>query len=147
MITVLGLTVFVDLITAVIVGIVAASVAFVKQLADEQVRTLGEVSPVGDTEEDSSTLVLTLNGPLSFAATADMVHHVRERTTEEVTEIVLDLSAVPFLDVSGVRAIDSMLEDGREAEIPVVLRGANDRVRSALVGLGVKIDHEVEPVS
>jgi SulP family sulfate permease len=137
MIVVLGMTVFVDLITAVIVGIVAASVAFVKQLADEQIRGLGEVGAFGD--DDGSTLILSLNGPLSFAATADMVHHVRERTTDQVTEIVLDLSAVPFLDVSGVRAIGSMVADGRDAGIPVAVRGANDRVTKALTGLGVDL--------
>lgn len=42
MVLVLSLTVFVDLITAVIVGVVLAALAFVKQLADEQLATIGQ---------------------------------------------------------------------------------------------------------
>ena len=42
---VLGLTVFVDLITAVMAGVVIAALAFVKQIADEQLKAVrGSVS-------------------------------------------------------------------------------------------------------
>ena len=47
---VLGLTVFVDLITAVLAGVVIAALAFVKQIADEQLRKVSGA----DGEEDHS---------------------------------------------------------------------------------------------
>ena len=49
---VLGLTVFVDLITAVMAGVVIAALAFVKQIADEQLRAVSG-------EGDGSEVVLT----------------------------------------------------------------------------------------
>jgi SulP family sulfate permease len=71
---VLGLTVFVDLITAVLVGVVLAALAFIKMLADEQLAELqGGDSRVVTSEERTlidqmggRVMLFEFGAPLSF---------------------------------------------------------------------------------
>ena len=74
MVLVLGLTVFVDLITAVAVGVVLAALAFIKNLADDQIKAVQEDEPRLSTEEETQILsrsggrvmMFDFGGPLSF---------------------------------------------------------------------------------
>jgi SulP family sulfate permease len=142
---VLILTVFVDLITAVAAGVVLAALAFVKQLADEQLKQIGGTS---DTASSSSpeelellaiakgqVTVFDFGGPLSFGAAADLGHQVRERTKNKSSAIILDFSKVPFIDVSASRAVETIITDATAAGKTVYETGMSDSVRRILIGL------------
>ena len=58
MVMVLSLTVFVDLITAVVAGVVVAAVAFVKQVADAQLAAAGENDDSADSLSDAESALL-----------------------------------------------------------------------------------------
>jgi sulfate permease, SulP family len=140
---VLGLTVFVDLITAVAVGVVLASIAFVKMMADDQLAAFGEVAPRVTTPEERALLeeakgrvtMFEFSGPLSFGAAADLGHHVRERVTDKVSAIILDFSRVPFIDVSAARAVETIATDARRVNTTVYVTGMSESVRNILSGL------------
>jgi len=142
---VLGLTVFVDLITAVAMGVVFAALAFVKQLADEQLKQFsGEsVGSVVTTPEERELLerakgkitIFDFGGPLSFGAAADVGHQVRERVKNNTSAIILDFSRVPFVDVSAARAVETIICDARDAGRVVYETGMNDDVRKTLSAL------------
>ena len=149
MVMVLSLTIFVDLITAVVAGVVVAAVAFVKQVADAQLAAAaGEKD---DSEESLSDAEITLlkecgdrltyfdfGGPLSFGAAADLGHHVRERISQKHhTSLVLDFARVPFIDVSAVRAVETIAQDAAHAGKHLYVCGINDDVAANLEGLGV----------
>lgn len=143
MVLVLGLTVFVDLITAVIVGVVLAALAFVKQLADEQLETLGSESTHSVTKAEakllegleSHILIFDFDGPLSFGAAADAGHTFRERNQEHSEAIILDFSRVPFMDVSAARAVETIACDATELGKTIYISGMKDRVAKVLKGL------------
>ncbi len=146
MVLVLGLTVFVDLITAVAAGVVLASLAFVKQMADAQLKAFGGELPKipVDTSPEEAALMerakgqITLfdfGGPLSFGAAADVGHHVRERVKNSSEAIVLDFSRVPFVDVSAARAVETIGCDARHANKRVFISGMNPDVKKVLTGL------------
>jgi SulP family sulfate permease len=145
MATVLGLTVFVDLITAVAVGVVLAALAFVKQLADEQLKQFADtdLDAIVTTPEEKELLerakgevtLFDFNGPLSFGAAADVGHQVRERVKNKSSAIILDFSKVPFVDVSAARAVETIICDAKEAGKTVYETGMNDEVRETLAGL------------
>ena len=149
MVMVLSLTVFVDLITAVVAGVVVAALAFVKQVADAQLAAAaGENSDSTDgLSETESTLLIEcgnrltyfdLGGPLSFGAAADLGHHVRERISpEHHTSLVLDFSKVPFMDVSAARAVETIAQDAAHAGKHLYVCGINKQVATSLEGLGV----------
>ena len=144
---VLGLTVFVDLITAVAVGVVLAALAFVKKMADDQLVSFSELAPRVTTEEERDLLakaegrvtMFDFGGPLSFGAAADLGHRVRERVKGKPRSLILDFSRVPFIDVSAARAVETIACDAREAGKTVYVTGINEAVNKVLAGLGA--DH------
>ena len=156
MVMVLSLTVFVDLITAVVAGVIVAALAFVKQVADAQLAAAaGEnAKSVDGLSELESTLLnecgnrltyFDLGGPLSFGAAADLGHHVRERISPtHHTSLVLDFSKVPFMDVSAARAVETIALDAAHAGKHLYVCGINEQVTASLEGLGVS---ELIPVT
>jgi SulP family sulfate permease len=149
MVMVLSLTVFVDLITAVVAGVVVAALAFVKQVADAQLAAAaGENADSTDGLSDTESTLLSecgnrltyfdLGGPLSFGAAADLGHHVRERISPtHHTSLVLDFSKVPFMDVSAARAVETIAQDAAHAGKHLYVCGINEQVATSLEGLGV----------
>ena len=144
---VLGLTVFVDLITAVAVGVVLAALAFVKQLADDQLAQFaGAAGKRAVTSEEEKELLSKVNideitifdfgGPLSFGAAADVGHQVRERVKKGKTAaLILDFSKVPFIDVSAARAVETIIVDATDAGKLIYETGMRDEVRQTLESL------------
>jgi len=143
MVLVLGLTVFVDLITAVAVGVVLAALAFVKNIADDQLAAISGTSPRMTTPEESEILeeakgritLFDFGGPLSFGAASDFGHFVRVRLTGKANSIILDFSRVSFIDVSAARAVQTVAYDAHHAGDTVYITGMNDKVRGVLAAL------------
>ena len=148
MVMVLSLTVFVDLITAVVAGVVVGAVAFVKQVADAQLAAAaGENDDSKEGLSDAEAALLKecgdrltyfdLGGPLSFGAAADLGHHVRERiSSKHHTSLVLDFGRVPFMDVSAVRAVETIAQDAAHAGKHLYVCGLNSAVAANFEGLG-----------
>lgn len=127
---VLGVTVFVDLITAVAVGVVLAALAFVKQLADRQLENFHVTNTIDDPTDaellaaaDGRITVFELDGPLSFGAAAELLHRAQSYLEDNTKFIVLDFSRAPFLDSSARRAIDAIAAFGADADIDVLAVG------------------------
>ncbi len=141
---VLGLTVFVDLITAVAVGVVLAALAFVKQIADIQVASLRSSDAEAFSPEERALLDAAngkvslfdfAGGPLSFGAAADLGHHVREKAKHGMSAIILDFSRVPTLDLSAAMAVDTIAADAKSNGRKVYITGLNDKVAGTLAAL------------
>ncbi len=147
MMLVLVLTVFVDLITAVMAGVVMASLAFVKQIADQQLKELKDITSEGlsvhFTEEEAEMMthsherinIFDFGGPLSFGAAADLGHQVREKSGKLSQVTILDFSQVPFIDVSAARAVETIANDGKMSNKLVYISGMNEQTRDVLEGL------------
>lgn len=119
MLTVLALTVFVDLITAVGIGMVMASLVFVKRMSDMQLASIAAITapdaevPLSAEESDimraaaGRILLFHPGGPLSFGAARGMVRRLAH--FEHYDILVLDLSDVTNVDYSAARAIEDMI--------------------------------------
>jgi len=147
MILVLGLTVFVDLITAVGVGVVLAALAYVKQIADLQLAKVNADPDSIATEEekallaqaDGRVIMFDFGAPLSFGAAADLGHHVRERVKNGIDAVILDFSNVPHIDLSAARAVETIACDAKAAGQSLFVTGVSQSVRKTLAGLNA--DH------
>jgi SulP family sulfate permease len=147
MLLVLILTVFVDLITAVVAGVVLASLAFVKQIADEQLKSLRDITNEGlsinFSEEEAELMthahkrinVFDFGGPLSFGAAADVGHQIREKSKGPSQVMIFDFSQVPFIDVSAARAMETIANDGKVSNKLVYISGMTDQIRTMLTEL------------
>lgn len=147
MFLVLGLTVFVDLITAVAVGVVLAALAFVKQLADRQLDELHVTNRIDSPDEqrlidlaDGRVVVFEFSGPLSFGAAADLSHRAAESIDDMTAAMILDFTTVPYLDASGARAIGSIATYAEAADIELYAAGLNETATTVLTAYGVDAD-------
>jgi SulP family sulfate permease len=143
MLMVLALTVFVDLITAVGVGVVFAALAYVKQIAQLQIEELKKIpDSLNDPKENElleslkdKVSIFSFGGPLSFGAAADLGHHVRERVQPGSKVTILDFSRVPLMDVSAAMAVDTVMSDAAAAGRILLICGANEEVNKVLEGV------------
>lgn len=147
MLVVLGLTVFVDLIVAVGVGVVMASLLFVKRMADIQSESIRAIT--GETDEvplsaeaqellraaNGRILLYHLAGPMSFGIAKDMGKGLSRAASFEA--IVLDLTDVPMIDSSASLALEGGIRNAAAHGRLVYLAGARPRVGKVLEGLGV----------
>ncbi|MGE3774740.1 MAG: SulP family inorganic anion transporter [Gammaproteobacteria bacterium] len=145
MVLVLLLTIFVDLITAVAVGVVLAAIAFVEQVAKDQMKNLKSRDALVTASPRARALlqqlgtrvsVFEFRGPLSFGAAADLGHHARSLfRDEQLQALILDFSNVPFLDVSAIRAVETIADDAAHNGRALHVCGMTQTVRDSLSAL------------
>ncbi|MCA9473169.1 MAG: SulP family inorganic anion transporter [Nitrospirales bacterium] len=147
---VLVVTVAVDLITAVGVGVVLASILFVKEMADLELanmRIITEEHPeIPLTPEENSILernagkivLIHVDGPMSFGSAKNMVRRLETVPgLREFSSCVLDVSDVPAIDGTSAMAIDDMLGIIRAHKQHLFFVGMQPHVTKVLNGLGV----------
>ena len=145
MMIVVALTIFVDLMTAVAAGVILASLAFVKQVANQQMERLKASHLVRHTaspreleimdEAGDLLTVFDFSGPLSFGAAADLGHHARSQLQGSTLAIVLDFSRVPFLDVSAALAVETIANDAEHSNRRLYMCDMNQEARQVLSAL------------
>ncbi|MCP4864259.1 MAG: SulP family inorganic anion transporter [Alteromonas sp.] len=140
MLLVLGLTVFVDLITAVGVGVVLAALAYVRQIAQLQIEELKKIPDTLNDPKENALLekakgkvsIFSFGGPLSFGAAADLGHHVREWVKPGSRVLILDFSRVPTMDVSASMAVETVTSDAKSSGRQLMVCGASDKIKEVL---------------
>ena len=144
---VLLLTVFWDLITAVVVGVFLANILTIKRHSELQRQAMRARSG-GDDHHDlipeeqellrqagDQLLLLQLSGPLSFGASKYLTQLLRSSTNFHT--LVLDLSEVPLLGVTAALAIEAICFDCRDQKRQVYIVTATDQPRERLHRLKV----------
>ncbi len=147
MLTVLALTVLVDLVTAVAVGVVMSSVLFVKRMHDLQVEGMemvtGAQAHTGLSYEEAAimeecgdrVLLYRLHGPTSFGAAKDLTSSFLNVAHHEV--VIIDLTDVPLVDTSGAFAIEDIILDTKGHGGHVLVCGVAPRVKEILDRIGI----------
>jgi len=147
MLTVLLLTVLVDLVTAVGAGVVMASVLFVKRMHDLQIEGMELVTGAKARhtlipeeaeileQAGDRILLFRLRGPTSFGAARALA--TRFAATGEHDVLVLDLTDVPMIDTSGSLAIEDVIVEAQALGMRVFISGVSPRVGKVLDKLGI----------
>jgi SulP family sulfate permease len=122
-----ALTVFSDLVVAVNVGVVLASLLFMRRMAqavsiDEhsEAQVAAEAGLGADFVLPSDTVVYSIDGPLFFGA-AETLEKTLRRSQSRVGTIVLRMGRVPFMDTTGLSALDEIIADFQRTGTRVVL--------------------------
>ncbi|MEW6446087.1 MAG: C4-dicarboxylic acid transporter DauA [Pseudomonadota bacterium] len=140
LLTCFGLTIFVDMVAAVGVGMVLAAFIFMHQMAElTGARERGRDEPM-PFELPEWAVFYEFNGPLFFGA-AEQAFAALDRAAREhpdIGVIIIDFSRVPALDMSGIHALQSALERLREKRIGVVLSGMHSAVYRPLRKAGLE---------
>ena len=137
MLIVLGLTVFVDLLQAVAVGMVLASVLFMKKMGDvaeERAQSMPMDASSGglmeDREEGCQVYVQSFDGPIFFGFTSYFSQIISD--LPEVKMVVLRMENVPYIDQSGMYAIEDAVLELEKRGIEVFLTGTQKQPEDML---------------
>lgn len=150
MAVVLFITVLVDLITAVGIGLIMASLFFVKRMADLELANLRVVTKpstqISLTPEETAILdrnqgkivLIHVDGPMSFGSAKNMVRRLEGvKGFNMFSGVVLDLSDVPTIDGTAALAIEDMLAIIHSHKQHLFFTGMHTGVRKVLEGMGV----------
>jgi SulP family sulfate permease len=131
MLIVLGLSTFWDLIYAVGIGLVIASLMFMKKIGD----LTAERSDVKSLKEDAwadegsfpsnlieEVFVKHIKGPLFFGSTSDF-QALSEQIPSTATTVVIRLDRMQYMDQSGLYAMEDMLQDLKTKSVDVLFVG------------------------
>jgi len=148
MFTVFGLTVFVDLIMAVAIGMIMASFVFMQRMTDMQIKTMQVIRGKQDDktlsheeaelmeQADGRILIYKLSGPRSFTSAKNMVQKLADYTDYDC--LILDMHEISAIDYTSSRAIDEILEGIMLAGRQAYITGTRLEVDNTLVKLGAK---------
>ncbi len=134
LLTVLALTVFVDLIQAVGVGLILATFIFMKKMSD----ATAEDSSVNNLAETDKTLwqdetkipedlkkqiyIKHINGPLFFGYTSDF-EKLAKQIPLTASHLIIRMERVPYMDQSGLYAFEEVMLTLAKNKIDILLVG------------------------
>ncbi len=128
MLVVLGLSTFWDLIYAVGIGLVIASLMFMKKIGDltaerSDVKLLKEEAWSDETGFPSTlkeeVFIKHIKGPLFFGSTSDF-QQLAEQIPSTARTVVIRLGRMQYMDQSGLYAMEDVLVDLRKQDINVL---------------------------
>ena len=140
--TTFGLTVFRDLTEAIVIGFALGSVLFIHRIG-RTTAVVRDTPFVGRDEADSARprktydeeaaanpdiLVYRITGALFFGATAS-IGSVLDRIQDGHRVLVVDFSAVPFLDSTGANLIEGLAHKAHRRGVELWLTGASRDIR------------------
>jgi len=144
---VLFLTVFVDLIVAVGVGVFIANILTIERLSNLQAK---EVRLISDTDDDARltpeqkdlldkaqgrVLLFYLSGPMIFGLSKAIARE--HNAMQDADALIIDLSDVPLLGVTASLAIENAIRDAHDKGLALYLVGASDKIQRRLHRLGL----------
>jgi sulfate permease, SulP family len=145
-----GLTIFRDLTEAIVVGFALGSVLFIYRMS--RTTAVETDTPfVQDDEADSGTgheanggngsdpdvAVYRMSGAFFFGA-AGAIASLFDRIGDTHRALIMDFSAVPFIDSSGAHAIEGLVRKAQKRGVEVYFTGTSALVRRELVVHGLK---------
>jgi SulP family sulfate permease len=145
------LTIFVGLTEAIVVGFALGSILFIHRMAqttaiaahvpfEEPDRADGanaERRPYDESlAADPDVVVYRITGAFFFGAAA-AVGAVLDRISARHRALIVDLSAVPFLDATAANTLEGLARNAAKRRLRVVLTGVNADVRAELLVHGV----------
>lgn len=137
LLTCLILTVLFDMVLAVGVGLLLAAGLFIKRMSDlTDTAALPRHFHQALKDLPEHVLVYAISGPLFFGA-AEKALSVLRRFNNDVKVVIVDISAVPLLDMTALAALDNVLRDYRKQSVGLVLVGTSSRVRLKLRRAGI----------
>jgi sulfate permease, SulP family len=134
------LTVFVDLVVAVNVGVIVAALMFMRRSAEavqieeqpaDATVAVGAASSVGN-----GVVVYSIQGPFFFGA-AEKLERTLAQTQQRAQTLILRMGQVPFVDATGIHAIEEIISDFRRHGATVLLTELRPNVRVKLERAGI----------
>lgn len=141
------LTITTDLVVAVNVGVILAMLLFMRRMAAAvEIVSTSDTSPSNAMLPDQTStlprevLIFTIEGPFFFAAVEHLERALRE-TGADPRCMVIRLHQVPFVDITGIQALDDAIHNLEQRGVVVLLSEARSNVLRKLIRGGLLRRH------
>ncbi|MBB5517969.1 SulP family inorganic anion transporter [Amphiplicatus metriothermophilus] len=146
MLITMGLTVFVDLIMAVAVGIIMASLVNARHMAELQLKTVRQVASPDELDQlsdeerallraaDGKVLITILQGTYSYASARELARRASPALTG-ARVCVFDFTNVAYVDTSAALAVQEIMTITHEKGQMIFISGLSREVAKTLDGL------------
>ncbi len=137
------ITIWQDLLIAMGVGVALAFFRFVQEISTAYQHKLGYL-PNEEAEQyrldkaEGKIKLLKPQGPLFFGAVDSLIRSYQRAAKHNI--LIIDLSDVSMLDLSGAYALEDLVKDTEEKGIKVSITGASPKVEKVLESVKV-VDH------
>jgi SulP family sulfate permease len=143
------LTVFVDLVVAVNIGVMLAIFHFLRRMAASvETREVAEDALEREfanginLKRPEGVMVYEIDGPMFFAA-IESVERVLKHTSTDPEALVIRLRRVPFIDATGLQSIEEVVSDLHKRGVQVFLCEANASVLEKMRRTGLVGEHSI----
>lgn len=139
LLTCLILTVLFDMVLAVGVGLLLAAGLFIKRMSD-----LTSTSHVPHEQSEAlrdmpeGVITYAIRGPLFYGA-AERALSVLMRFNPNTQVVVIDMSAVPMLDMTALSGLEKTMEHFHKSDIGVILVGTSTEIRKNMRKAGIRL--------
>ena len=140
---VLLMTVFWDLIGAVLVGMFVANLLTIESLTHHQLGNMNTGTGHLSTQEQNlmkrcgdDLILFRMQGPLSFGAAKGISE--RMMLVRQYKVLLLDIADVPHLGVTASLAIERMVKEAERQQRRVLVTGASGKVKQRLAQFGIR---------
>lgn len=145
--SVVALTVFVDLMVAVAVGVFIANILTIARLEELQSESVKTITDADDQivlkpeereildQANGRILLFHLSGPMIFGVAKAISREHDAIGTYDV--LIIDLGEVPVLGVTSSLALENAVQEAVEDDREVIVVGATGKVKSRLEKLGI----------
>ena len=135
MLTTFLLTVFVDLVVAVEVGVVLAALLFIRRMSDisnvsaitgELAGDKNEVDDpdnIGSRDVPADVVVFEVQGPFFFGAVDGFRDKVMKFSNKGINTVILRMRMVPAIDATGLTVLADFVKQCQKQKIDIVLSG------------------------
>jgi SulP family sulfate permease len=134
------LTVFVDLVFAVQIGVLFAILYFFFRMAnslDVELHELQELAPnTENATESKDGIVFKLQGPIFFGA-VERLEQAMKLHKEDIKTIVIRFGWVPIMDITALRSLEKLIESWQAQNIIVKLSGLNPLITKRMERSGL----------
>jgi SulP family sulfate permease len=137
-----ALTVFVDLVVAVNIGVILATLHFLRRMAssvevqEQTAEQLQEEFGHRGLKFPRGVLVYRVEGPFFFGAVENFERALASTHTDPEV-VILRLRWVPFMDITGLQTLEEVVRDLQRRKVRVMITGANERVTAKLDKAGL----------
>ena len=133
------LTVFFDLVVAIGIGLVIASLLFMKRMADvtdvhgwiykDQLDEESDVDNINLKTVPKNTRVFEINGPMFFAASEKFLA-VIDSTEEDI--LIIRMRNVPAVDATGILTLEKIYEKCKKDNVKLIFSHVNEQPMKAM---------------
>ncbi|GGX70662.1 C4-dicarboxylic acid transporter DauA [Saccharospirillum salsuginis] len=136
--TCFSLTVLIDMVMAITVGVLLAAVLFVKDIAEmTRVRDISDNRKLVDVDLPEGWSVFKITGPLFFAA-ADRIFGELATLCESRKGIILYMDGVTILDAGGLAALNKLISQCQRTGSRILIADLQFQPLKTLARAGVK---------